>query len=89
MEENEEIKNLLKKEGFKKLDRDINPAQTLILDISKTEDEILNQMHGKWRYNIHLAEKKNVAVKMIKSGDADFEKYFENLPGVIIMVVRL
>jgi len=77
-EENEEIKNLLKKEGFKKLDRDINPAQTLILDISKTEDEILNQMHGKWRYNIHLAEKKNVAVKMIKSGDADFEKYFED-----------
>lgn len=77
-EENEETKAALKKEGFKRLDHDINPAQTLVLDISKSEDEILNQMHHKWRYNIHLAGKKGIAVKMVKSQDGDFEKYFED-----------
>ena len=52
---------------------DIQPSKTLILDISKPEEEILNQMHKKTRYNIRLAAKKSVSARVIK----DIDKYFD------------
>jgi lipid II:glycine glycyltransferase (peptidoglycan interpeptide bridge formation enzyme) len=41
---------------------DINPRTTTTLDLTKTEDELLAAMHQKTRYNIRLAEKKNVKI---------------------------
>ena len=46
---------------------DINPSATLILDLSKTEEEILAGMHQKTRYNIHLAEKKDLKISQEKN----------------------
>ncbi|MDO8571367.1 MAG: peptidoglycan bridge formation glycyltransferase FemA/FemB family protein [bacterium] len=43
---------------------------TLLLDLAHSEDELLQDMHAKTRYNIRLAEKKGVHVTRVKAGDS-------------------
>lgn len=58
---------------------DIQPPDTTILDLSKSEDELLSAMKSKWRYNIHLAEKKGVRIEKGSSQDIDvfYDLYLE------------
>lgn len=62
--------------------KSIQPGQTIIIDISGEEKDILDRMKQKTRYNIHLAEKKDIRVEssndiksfyemMIKTGGRD------------------
>ncbi len=53
------------------------PDWTIILDLDKSEDELLRQMKPKTRYNIRLAQKKGVTVREM-SDDAGY-KIFEKL----------
>jgi lipid II:glycine glycyltransferase (peptidoglycan interpeptide bridge formation enzyme) len=46
------------------------PEATLKLDLTKTEEELLVQMHHKGRYNIRLAEKNGVRVELSQDIDA-------------------
>lgn len=49
---------------------------TYILDLTKSEDELLKQMHSKTRYNIKVAQKHEVEVKEDNSDNA-FKKYIK------------
>lgn len=46
---------------------DIQPANTLVLDLLQTSDELLAAMHQKTRYNIRLSLKKNLEVRFEKN----------------------
>ncbi len=46
------------------------PEATRVIDVRLTDEEILQQMHSKGRYNIHVAEKHNVRVKQSQDIDA-------------------
>ncbi|MFH1233479.1 MAG: peptidoglycan bridge formation glycyltransferase FemA/FemB family protein [Patescibacteria group bacterium] len=54
---------------------DVEPSKTLVLDLSKSEDELLKEMHQKTRYNIKLAEKKGV--KLVTAGVDRFEDFWQ------------
>lgn len=43
------------------------PQHTLLIDLSKTEEEILAGFHPKTRYNVHLAERHGVVVREEKN----------------------
>jgi len=53
---------------------DLQPKQSLIIDLDRTEEEILSAMHQKTRYNIRLAEKKGVIIE--EGGAGNFEEFW-------------
>ena len=59
--------------GFREGVTDVQPSATLMVDLRPSEEEILAQMHSKWRYNIRLSGRKGVGVRV---GDRrDFATY--------------
>lgn len=49
--------------GFRKSKKEIQPSKTVIVDLTKSEDELLGMMHHKTRYNISVADRHNVVVE--------------------------
>ena len=54
---------------------DVQPSKTMIIDLSKSEDELLNKMHQKTRYNIRLASKKGIEI--VEGKIEDFDKFWQ------------
>ncbi|TVQ24193.1 MAG: peptidoglycan bridge formation glycyltransferase FemA/FemB family protein [Spirochaetaceae bacterium] len=57
---------------------DIQPPDTVILDLAPELDAILANMKPKWRYNIRLATKKGVRIRVSKPDelDRDIEEFY-------------
>lgn len=51
---------------------DVQPSQTLTLNLNTSETELLAAMHHKTRYNIRLAEKKDLVFKVGKEASETF-----------------
>jgi lipid II:glycine glycyltransferase (peptidoglycan interpeptide bridge formation enzyme) len=66
-----------KKWCVKRSKKNHEPAQTLMLDLRKSEDEILAEMKQKTRYNIRLAEKRGVEIKESQNLEKDIEIFYE------------
>ena len=57
-----EIAKFLDASGFHRV-RAIQPARTIVLDITPGEESLLARMKEKWRYNLRLAGRKGVQVR--------------------------
>lgn len=58
---------------------DLQPKKTLLLDLKKSDDELLSEMHQKTRYNIRLARKKNLQFSEAASSssfNSDFSDFW-------------
>jgi lipid II:glycine glycyltransferase (peptidoglycan interpeptide bridge formation enzyme) len=55
--------------GFRPSPQTIQPPRTIVIDIARSDDEILAAMHPKTRYNIRLAAKKDVIVRGAQASD--------------------
>ncbi len=49
---------------FKREEHTIQPRRTILVNLERTEEELLAAMKQKTRYNIRLAEKKGVQVHL-------------------------
>ena len=52
------------------------PEHTLILDLSKPLDQLLKEMKPKGRYNIKIAQKHNVSIRVSDNNKKDIEAFY-------------
>ncbi len=76
VEEDKSLESRVKSLGLVRAKKSLFTKYNFVLDISKSEEEILTKMHPKTRYNIRLAQKKGVEV-YDSVEDKDFKVYLK------------
>ena len=68
--------------SLKKARVDIQPPDTSLVNLERSEEEILSSMKSKWRYNINLASRKGVEIERVgaESVSARVSDSSENSP---------
>jgi peptidoglycan pentaglycine glycine transferase (the first glycine) len=59
--------------------RQREPERTILVDLARSEDELLENMHEKSRYNIRLAQRKGVVVRLATADKGAFETFLRLL----------
>ncbi len=81
---NEELLEIIKKNikyKIQKSPHDVQPKEIFVIDIAKSEEELLAEMKPKTRYNIKLAEKKGL--KIFNNNDEKYIKEFLRLTKIM------
>lgn len=69
--------NKLQDSNFKKSNKALQPQKTVIVDLNKSEDVLMQSMHKKWRYNIRLAQRKGIEISECKNKTTEgFEQFW-------------
>ncbi|OGN27672.1 MAG: hypothetical protein A2941_01640 [Candidatus Yanofskybacteria bacterium RIFCSPLOWO2_01_FULL_49_17] len=66
----DKVPELMHQFGFKKSKKELQPKRTVVLDLTKSEEDLLAAMHYKTRYNIKVAEKHSLKFIAGKNLDA-------------------
>lgn len=74
---NQDQVDTLIKWGFKKNNWSMLPSKTILIDLIKSEKQLLSEMHHKTRYNIGLAKRKGLKVE-IEGNFADFARMWRD-----------
>lgn len=63
---NDNVAQFLAKNKFKKSKKETQPSRTVVLDLTQSEDQLLDRLHHKTRYNIKVAEKHKIKVPTLQ-----------------------
>jgi peptidoglycan pentaglycine glycine transferase (the first glycine) len=66
-----EAQTWVQRRGFHQSAQTIQPRHTILVDLDRSEEAILEGMKPKWRYNTRLAERKGVRVREGNAADLD------------------
>jgi peptidoglycan pentaglycine glycine transferase (the first glycine) len=72
-----ETARLLESQGWRTSGEQIQFRNTLLLDLERSEDELLAGMKQKTRYNVRLAARRGVSVRSIGAGDSAAGRHAE------------
>lgn len=73
---------------FREIKSGHQPQDTLMVNLSGSEEKILEQMKQKGRYNIKLATKKKVVVKSWKTGDDGWTEAVEKFYALLLETTK-
>lgn len=72
--EGENVESPLLYKPFSRAGADVQPPDTVLLDLTPSLESILSNMKSKCRYNINLARKKGVTVR--RADESEIEKFY-------------
>lgn len=71
-----------------KAKNDIQPPDSVVIDLASSEEELLAKMKNKWRYNVNLAARKGVEIKIYDAESDGFETAFDEFYKIFLVTAQ-